>query len=567
MTEARADTGAGGDKRTWRDTVTVYFTPVMLSMLVLGFASGLPLYMVFQKLSFWLRDAGIERSTIGFFYWVTIAYSLKWLWAPVVDRVQVPVLNGLLGRRRSWIVTAIAGTVAALAIVGTTNPSGADYVRGENGERLVEIGQAEYDVLISVREAALTPEAPEDEVAAERAVTAAAIPAEAGEVRSSPTGEARVRLPVEVYEDLVHLVDEAEDSARLGDARPALALLPVIIAALLLAYSGATLDVAIDAWRIESAPNDMQANMAAAYSLGYRGAYLMSGLGLAVAEFANWHVSFFVMSGAMAVTAGLVFFMKEPAAGARKAALTGNFGVKVAKAVIEPFKQMGARLGFWLIAVIALVSLYRMSDFTMGVMASPLYSDLGFNKAVVGGVQTGPGLAATIFGLFIGGIAAFRFGLIRALMAGLVITFVTNAAFAWLAATGDSDSVWKLTLAIVGDNLAGGYVTTVFIAYLSSLVDPDNAATQYAVLASLYALFAKFLSGFSGVIADALGYTAFFLLTAAWTIPAAVLLTIIVIFGPKAAKGQFDFGERRLAEETAVGAEDTRQSQDPPEKG
>ena len=100
-----------------------------------------------------------------------------------------------------------------------------------------------------------------------------------------------------------------------------------------------------------------------------------------------------------------------------------------------------------------------------------------------------------------------------------------------------------------------------------SLVDPDNAATQYAVLASLYALFAKFLSGFSGVLADAVGYTAFFLVTAAWTLPAAVLLTIIVLFGPKAAKGQFDFGERTLAQEKAVGAEDTRQSQDPPEKG
>ena len=570
MSDAAGERGAGAPKRTWRETVTVYFTPVMLSMLVLGFASGLPLYMVFQKLSFWLRDAGIERSTIGFFYWVTIAYSLKWLWAPVVDRVRIPALHRLLGRRRSWIVTAIGGTVVALAIVGTTNPSGADYVTDEDGEQLVEIGEAEFEVLRSVREAALTFEevgdADADDEAAERAETAASIPVDAARQTVGEDGEARVRMPVEVYEDLVHLIDEDEDSARLSDARPALALLPVIIAALLLAYSGATLDVAIDAWRIESAPTDTQANMAAAYSLGYRGAYLMSGLGLAVAEFANWHVSFFVMSGAMAVSAGLVLFMKEPAAGARKAALTGSFGAKVAKAVIEPFKQMGGRLGFWLIAVIALVSLYRMSDFTMGVMASPLYSDLGFNKAIVGGVQTGPGLAATIFGLFVGGTAAFRFGLIRALMAGLVITFVTNAAFAWLAATGDADSVWKLTLAIVGDNLAGGYVTTVFIAYLSSLVDPDNAATQYAVLASLYALFAKFLSGFSGVIADEVGYTAFFLLTAAWTLPAAALLTVIVLFGPKAAKGQFDFAERKLADEGAAGAEDTRQSQDPPEK-
>ena len=142
--------------------------------------------MVFQKLSFWLRDSGIERSTIGFFYWVTLSYTLKFLWAPVIDRVQIPGLHKLLGPRRSWIVTAITGTVIALVIISQTDPS-------------------------------------------------------AG-------------------------------------------LLPVAIGAILLAYSGATLDVAIDAWRIESAPNEMQANMAAAYSLGYRVAYMTSGLGLAIVK-------------------------------------------------------------------------------------------------------------------------------------------------------------------------------------------------------------------------------------------------------------------------------------------
>ena len=116
MADSNAEIGAVG-RTTWLKTLTVYFTPVMISMLILGFASGLPLYMVFQKLSYWLRDAGIERSTIGFFYFVTLSYTLKWLWAPVVDRVKIPVLHSLLGARRSWIVTAISGTVIALVIM------------------------------------------------------------------------------------------------------------------------------------------------------------------------------------------------------------------------------------------------------------------------------------------------------------------------------------------------------------------------------------------------------------------------------------------------------------------
>ncbi|WP_421861334.1 AmpG family muropeptide MFS transporter [Oceanicaulis sp.] len=436
--------------RSWAQTVRVYFTPVMLSMIVLGFASGLPLYMVFQKLSYWLRDAGIERSTIGFFYWVTLSYTLKFLWAPIIDRVQIPFLAKLLGPRRSWIVTAISGTVIALVIISQTNPS-----QG---------------------------------------------------------------------------------------------LAPVAIAAFLLAYSSATLDVAIDAWRIESAPNDMQANMAAGYSLGYRVAYMTSGLGLAISEWADWSWSFLAMAAAMTVSAGLVFLMKEPATGTYKHALTGSLPQKIVKAVVDPFKQFLGRLGWWLLPVLLLITLYRISDFTMGVMAAPLYSDLGFARDAVGGIQGGPGLIATMTGLFLGGIASMRFGMMRALVIGLVITLITNGAYAWLAATAGPDDLGKLTLAVVGDNLAGGFVTTVFIAYLSSLVDPDNAATQYAMLSSFYALVPKFMAGFSGVLADQVGWVWFFILTAGWTLPAGVLLALVLGWGPMAAKGQFKFAERRTTE-------------------
>lgn len=468
MSEASPSAGGPERGRTWRETVTVYFTPVMLSMLVLGFASGLPLYMVFQKLSFWLRDAGIERSTIGFFYWVTLSYTLKFLWAPLVDRVKIPFLFTWLGARRSWIVTAISGTVIALLIISQTNPADG--------------------------------------------------------------------------------------------------LLPVAIGGLLLAYSGATLDVAIDAWRIESAPNEMQANMAAAYSLGYRVAYMASGLGLAISEWADWGWSFKAMALAMLISALLVLFMKEPKVGVTRRGLEGPFHHKVARAVIEPFRQMLGRLGLWFIPVLILVAIYRLSDFTMGVMASPLYSDIGYARDVVGGIQSGPGLIATIIGLFVGGVAAFRFGVVKALVIGLVITFVSNGAFAWLAATAGPDDAWKLLVAIAGDNLAGGFVTTVFIAYLSSLVDPENAATQYALLSSFYAFFAKFLSGFSGVLADAVGYVWFFVITASWTLPAGLVLAFLLMFGTEAAKGRHKFAERKTAEGEAAGAEGGAQSKDPPEK-
>lgn len=434
------DEATEAQRASWRAALANYTRPTMLAMLILGFASGLPLMMVFSKLSYWLRDVGIERTTIGFFSWITLSYTLKPLWAPVVDRVALPVLTRALGQRRSWMVTAIAGTVLGLVVIALSDP--------KSGLGMTAFG------------------------------------------------------------------------------------------AFLLSYSGATLDISIDAWRIESAPRKEQANMAASYVLGYRGAIMFSGLGLAISEWQNWTVSFLVMALTMGSTALLILRMEEPERTVSNSA-EGGLGSRIARAIIEPFQQFGQRLGTWLVPVFLLVAFYRLSDFTMGVMASPLYSDLGFERTVVGGIQSGPGVVGMIVGGFVGGFVAYRYGVMRAMLLGAVVTLATNGAFAWLAATGTADSIGTLAVVITADNLAAGYVGTAFIAYLSSLTDPVNAATQYALLSSLYAFINKFIAGFSGALADALGYVNFFLITAAYAIPAALLILLIMARGSDAAKGKF----------------------------
>lgn len=433
-------------ERRWLDAVRIYFTPLMAAMIVLGFASGLPLYMVFVKLSYWLRTVGIERSTIGFFYWVTFAYSFKFLWAPIIDRWKVPFLTDFMGHRRSWMVVSITGTVVGL-------------------------------LLLSV-------------------------------------------------------------------ADPASNLAFVAVGALFLAFSGATFDVSMDGWRIESAPTERQANMAAAYSLGYRFAYMFSGLGLAISEWASWGAAFATMAGAMVVCGALVFLMSEPARAAREADDGVPLARRIADMFVRPFRQVFGRLGLWIVPVLVLIAIYRLSDFTMGVMASPLYADIGFARDVVGGLQAGPGVLATIAGLFIGGLACARFGVMTALVMGAVLTFATNGAYAWLAATAGAEDIGKLSIALLADNTAGGFVTTVFIAYMSGLTDPLNAATQYALFSSMYSFFAKFVSGFSGVLADAVGYVNFFLITASYAIPAALLVLFIMARGPAATRGIAAPGEQ-----------------------
>ncbi len=433
MSETRNDAPAAPptpDLSWWRRTLEPYKKPEMAGMLLLGFASGLPLYLVYQKTSFWLRLEGIERSTIGFFYWVGLAYSFKFIWAPVIDKIRIPIFGEKIGHRRSWMIVSIIGTVLGLIVISTGTPS--------------------------------------------------------------------------------------------------VSLLPITMGAILLAFSGATLDVSIDAWRIESAPTETQANMAATYSLGYRGAYIFSGFGFVVADFVNWNVSFVVMALAMAVTAALVLLVKEPPR--PKGSLlveTDPLLVRIKKMFVEPFLQVADRFGVVLVPILALVLFYRITDFTMGVMASPLYADLGYAPATVGALQSGPGVFATIGGLFLGGIAAQTFGIMRSLVVGAFLTLITTAAYAWFASVATGDDPHLLALAICADNVAGGFVTTVFIAYLSSLVDPAFAATQYALFSSLYAFMNKFLAGFSGVLADAFGYEQFFLITASFAIPAGALVLVV----------------------------------------
>ena len=110
------------DKPTWAQTLRVYLEPASLRMLSLGFSAGLPLLLVFGTLSFWLREAGVDRTSIGFLSWVGLTYAFKWVWAPLVDRMPIPLLTRALGRRRSWLLLAQFLIMAALVNMAFADP-------------------------------------------------------------------------------------------------------------------------------------------------------------------------------------------------------------------------------------------------------------------------------------------------------------------------------------------------------------------------------------------------------------------------------------------------------------
>ena len=219
-------------------------------MLFLGFSAGLPLLLILGTLSFWLREAGIDRSTIGYLTWVGLIYAFKWMWAPLVDRLPIPFFSKLLGRRRSWLLFA-----QSLIILGLLGMSSLD---------------------------------------------------------------------------------------------PKLALTPGVWFALLVAFGSATQDIALDAFRIESADSIHQAALAATYQTGYRLALIWAGAGalwLAARVEVNatsydasaWQFAYLCMAASISVGILTTLFSKEPVR--IELAKARNAKAWLHQTLIEPFAE------------------------------------------------------------------------------------------------------------------------------------------------------------------------------------------------------------------------------------
>jgi PAT family beta-lactamase induction signal transducer AmpG len=406
-------------------------------MLFLGFSAGLPLLLILGTLSFWLREAGIDRSTIGYLTWVGLIYAFKWMWAPLVDRLPIPFFSKLLGRRRSWLLFA-----QSLIILGLLGMSSLD---------------------------------------------------------------------------------------------PKLALTPVVWFALLVAFGSATQDIALDAFRIESADSIHQAALAATYQTGYRLALIWAGAGvlwLAARVEVNatsydasaWQFAYLCMAASISVGILTTLFSKEPVR--IELAKARNAKAWLHQTLIEPFAEFIYRYGWHAIVILSLIAIYRISDVVMGIMANPFYVDMGYTKDEVAAVSKVFGVIMTLLGAFVGGVLTLRFGVMRILFVGAVLSAASNLLFAWLAIQGHD--LQGLIWVISADNLSSGIASAAFIAFLSSLTNIKYSATQYALFSSVMLLLPKWLAGFSGVFVDSFGYQAFFFGTAIIGAPVLVLIWLVI---------------------------------------
>ena len=306
--------------------------------------------------------------------------------------------------------------------------------------------------------------------------------------------------------------------------------------ALLTAFASATQDIAIDAWRIESAADaDEVGLMTSAAQVGYRCALLVTdALIIAAAARLGWPLSYVGMAVLMAVCMVATLCAAEPtradAALQRKPPLWTLRGL--GDAVIGPFVDFFAKHKQAGLIMLLMVALYRLPDFVMGPMYNPYYHDLGIAKDTVAWVRGSFGLVATFVGIAAAGISAVRLGLLPTLVAGLVLEGLGTAAFALLSVHPDA-SLFAAVMTL--DAFAQSFAGVALVTYMSSLTSLGYTATQYAMLSSTYALLGKFLKGFSGIAVETLtpsygllgAYATAFVATGLTAIPPLLLLLLL----------------------------------------
>ena len=318
--------------------------------------------------------------------------------------------------------------------------------------------------------------------------------------------------------------------------------------AVIVAFSSATQDIALDAFRIESAPEHMQGATAGAYQAGYMLAFKIIGgaLALYLAEYIDWSTAYATMAAFMSIGIVTILIRPEPTTartqatdellakiqaaaglrGGRQTAFT-RIAAWFSTAVIGPFTEFFSRNGWWALLILALIGVYRLSDITLGVMAGPFYIDLGFSKTDIANATKLFGLFAAIGGALFGGFIVARIGVLPALFTAALTVIATNLLFGFMALI-QTDSFWLLTAIVSADSIAAGMAGSAFIAYLSSLTNIQYTATQYALLTSIMLLPGKLVAGFSGVVVDAAGYVLFFAYASALGAPAVILILVLV---------------------------------------
>ena len=417
----------------WRNwllpqSVRPYVEAEPLAAFFLGISSAFPFALIGATLTTRLAQDGISKSAVTAFALTFLAYNFKFLWAPLIDNVKLPII-GRFGQRRSWLWIISLLVILAVTFLGVVDPNRA--------------------------------------------------------------------------------------------------LSTVAIAAISLGVLGATLDIIIDAYRIELLEPYQLGTGSGMSQYGWRiGAASTGALALILAGRFGWSIAY-ISCAVFALPAILVgVFMGEPKRHIEPVAITGlsHALINYFNPLIEFIKRQGA----WL--VLSFVLIHKIGDTLANLTLRLLFDDLGFSNEEIAFYDVGFGFIAFLVGIFIGGIMYVRVGLKHSVLISLILMAVSNFSFAALALVGHTNI--GMAAAVGFENFASGIGGVTVVAYLSALCNLRFTATQYALLSALASIAGRFLTGTTaGGLIEGLGYVNFYLLTTFLAFPGVLLFWYMIRSG------------------------------------
>ncbi len=499
--------------RKWSETISSFTDPRSITMLLLGFSAGLPILMIFSSLSLWLREAGVERSAVTYFSWAALGYSFKFIWAPLIDRLPLPLLTSSLGRRRSWLIFSQLLVIIAISWMAMIDPAlgGGALTSMALATVMLGFSSATQDIVV-----------------------------DAYRIESAPIDWQAILSASYIAGYRVGMLASGAGALFIAS------------------YFGTTREAYnYTAWR------DTYLIMASLMSIGIFTTILRPEPNLeresrhshTVKDYMTFFALFLIIVSVFVTS----FYFLSPAANfirsflqeilSNKALIgfiTGSarlissigvtlvFGLLLAKtkivntnmieeSYIGPVKNFFDRYGLsFALLLLSLIGLYRISDIVLGVISNVFYQDVGFTKNQIASVVKTLGLIMSLLGGFLGGVLTTRYGIYRMLWWGAILAAGTNILFMIQAKLGAN--VEFLYLVISADNLAAGLASAAFVAFLSSLTDISFTAVQYAIFSSLMTLIPKIIGGYSGGMVDVIDYSGFFLATTLMGIPVLYII-------------------------------------------
>jgi len=493
-------------------------------MTALGFAAGLPNALVIGSLSAWLSNAQVELTTIGIISWIALAYAFKFLWAPLLDWGGPPILR-TIGRRRAWLFLAQGVIVACLFGLSAVDPR-TNIGLFAGLAALAAFFSATQDIVI---------DAWRIEIASDRApLDVLSTRYQLGYRIAAFFGGAVALLMADVWATAADLAAGWPMTFTIMAALMALTMVATVMAPEPLVRARETVAPAVydeDAAKRRAfalAPVLIGWGWAAFAIIGFMVASLTAEAPPSVAAFQNERVPLILFA-----TTGLpliiAFFLarRGDAIPEGESAARGLFRVTdiLYARVLGPLVDVAGRFWWWALPIIALVMTYRIADSIWGAFANPFYLNiLGHSNADVALASKMVGVIATILGIALGGLSLVRLGRMTSLVIGALIAALTNLLYADLAVGGPAidaflnatgigplfnalttgvvslvgatgatvldgvhlgPSLSRLSAAVFAENIAGGFAGAVYVAWLSSIVNKNYAAVQYALLSSL----------------------------------------------------------------------------------